>query len=341
MANNKAKTEAPVRKNILARILVALICVSLVAACAFTALDFRPAGAGDIIDSSWKTPAAYADKTANLLLMCIELDETRNQSMTQAVMVVSMDYENNTASVLQLPRETYVGSDVVETGKLNALYNWGYADGSYTGVAALAKTINEQLALPIDNYVLTTTKGVEKLVDALGGASVNCPAELEISQGVSLAAGENSLDGATAAKLVCFHPANAKEDEILVPQRTLMASIANKLMAMDDKALYELAKELFPYVECDMTVRQLLDFAKRVKGIKSDGITLLRLPGEYAASYGIYGLEIFSVRKLVACEALNEYMRPYGEKKGAPELSIIEAVNSGAPVDAYALTLGQ
>ena len=136
MANNKAKTEAPVRKNILARILVALICVSLVAACAFTALDFRPAGAGDIIDSSWKTPAAYADKTANLLLMCIELDETRNQSMTQAVMVVSMDYENNTASVLQLPRETYVGSDVVETGKLNALYNWGYADGSYTGVAA-------------------------------------------------------------------------------------------------------------------------------------------------------------------------------------------------------------
>lgn len=101
---------------------------------------------------------------------------------------------------LSIPRDTYAEIPGHETTKINAAFSFG-------GAALQIKTVEQFLGIPIDHIAIVDFTGFEKLIDAVGGVTVNVPHPLcaEISGGAAnggislrLPAGENTLDGQTA-----------------------------------------------------------------------------------------------------------------------------------------------
>ena len=86
---------------------------------------------------------------------------TGNRSDT--MMVLRIDKNDDTASLLSIPRDLYVDTPA-HTGRINGAYN--------DGPAALVGAIQQALSLPIHHYVEIDFSGFKALVEALDGISV-------------------------------------------------------------------------------------------------------------------------------------------------------------------------
>ncbi|MEG0912357.1 MAG: LCP family protein [Oscillospiraceae bacterium] len=333
------------KKNKNARILVLLIVVALVVATVFAVLNLKPAGAGNVIDSDWKTPSYLRSKTMTILVCGVDVDEEREEgkeaTQTDVIIVANMDLENNTAALLQIPRDTYVGEDLVATGKINALYNWGYKSekNGTKGVAALAETINNQFQLPIDNYVMISMEGFRKAIDMLGGIEITIDTEMDFGDGIVLQPGTHVLDGAMADLFVRYRGYLRADIERINVQRYFMAAMMTKLMQTPTSQLVSLANAVYPYLETDLSIQQIVSLVLEVKNFKSDAITTVRVPGEPVAAYGIYGLDVFTMHKKELADMLNEYMRPHSEDVPETELNVIEIQNTTDILDETGATL--
>lgn len=345
-SDNKSE-KTPKRKNKKARLIVALVSVALVVALVFALLGMRIGGAGDILSDEWKTPSYLRSKTMTILICGADIDEEREgneeATSTDVIIVANMDLENNTATLLQIPRDTYVGEDLVVTGKINALYNWGYKDeeNGTKGIAALAETIYDQFKLPIDNYVLISMEGFRKAVDMLGGIEVTIDTQMDFGDGIVLEPGTHTLNGEMADLFVRYRGYARADIERINVQRYFMAALMNKLMETSTSELVSLASAIYPYLETDLTVQEILQLVLEVKEFTSDSITTVRVPGEPVPAYGIYGLDVFTMHKKALADMLNEYMRPYTDDVPETELNVIEIQNTTDILDDTGATLDE
>ena len=98
----------------------------------------------------------------NFLILGLDESET----LTDVIMVASLDTSDNSVEILQIPRDSYV-SDSIGTGKINGIYTLG--DKDLQPVQRLIKTIDEQFKLKIDYYGIFTLDAFRNAVDAMGG----------------------------------------------------------------------------------------------------------------------------------------------------------------------------
>ncbi len=347
-----AEPEAPKKKNKKARMIVALGSLAIVVGIVVALLNMRIGGAGNVLDDGWKTPEYLRSKTMTLLICGVDTDEARAgeeaATSTDVIIVANLDLENNAATLLQIPRDTYVGEDLVATGKINALYYWGYKaeEGGAKGVAPLAETINDQFKLPIDNYVMISMEGFRKAVDMLGGIEVTIEEDMNFGKDagggdIILPAGTHTLDGVMADLFVRYRGYAQADIKRINVQRYFMAALMTKLMNTSTSDLVSLASAIYPYLETDLSVQEILQLAIEVKNFSGDSITTVRVPGEPVSRYGIYGLDVFTMHRKALADMLNEYMRPHSEDVPETDLGIIEIQHTTDILDEPGVTLGE
>ena len=86
---------------------------------------------------------------------------------TDTMMVMTVNPNNKTTTMVSLQRDTKITIDGV-TEKLNAAYALGDAKQAIT-------TVEQLLDIKLDGYLLVNMKGLEQLVDAVGGVTVKSP----------------------------------------------------------------------------------------------------------------------------------------------------------------------
>jgi LCP family protein required for cell wall assembly len=106
-------------------------------------------------------------------------------------------FEGGEAKMMSIPRDLYV--PIAETdgsSKINAAYNGG--------PRRLVLTIQQSLGLPIHHYMEVDFVSFAKLVDALGGITIDVPHQaFDANSGLDIPkAGPNELDGPTALAFV-------------------------------------------------------------------------------------------------------------------------------------------
>lgn len=106
---------------------------------------------------------------------------------TDTLMVLTMDPVSKTISGISFPRDMVIDihtPNYTYQGRINASYGEGYQNGGNTVEAGAAQLIKDiQLNFPtiqIDRWVWMDFKDVEKLVDLVGGITVDVPEELAI-----------------------------------------------------------------------------------------------------------------------------------------------------------------
>jgi LCP family protein required for cell wall assembly len=178
-----------------------------------------------------------------LLLGTDEREDEYGPAHTDTMMLVSLDLQQNSASLISLPRDLWVpipGYDL--TTKINTAYVIGERRNYPGGGPQLAKdTVSSFIGRPVDYYVRVNFNGFVRFIDLIGGVEVFVERTIHDEQyptpdyGVELFhldAGEHHLDGETSLKYVRTRHGDSdyyRADR----QQQLIQSVVDKVLAAD------------------------------------------------------------------------------------------------------------
>ncbi len=116
----------------------------------------------------------------NLLLLGIDRRTGTSWGFrTDTIMVVSLQPAHRSASILSIPRDLQVPIPGYGEDRINTANVKGYSpDNPDAGPALLRATIEGNLGIPTDGYVMVDFIAFERIVDALGGIDVDVPQAL-------------------------------------------------------------------------------------------------------------------------------------------------------------------
>lgn len=128
-----------------------------------------------------------------------------SQGNTDTIMVAGYNPQTNEASILSIPRDTFIGKDINNGGggdKINAVYRT-------KGIEEMLKKASNIVGFEVKNYVVIDTKAVVNLVDKIGGVEFDVPINMnyhDITQKLSieLKAGKQKLNGKQAEGVLRF-----------------------------------------------------------------------------------------------------------------------------------------
>jgi len=115
---------------------------------------------------------------------------------SDTIMVVHIDGNRRGASVISIPRDSWVDVPGHGRAKINAAF-------SYAGPSLAVSTVERLTGLRIDHLAVVDWAGFSALTDALGGVEVDVPGTVyDSSHKVTWTAGRHRLDGAAALDYV-------------------------------------------------------------------------------------------------------------------------------------------
>ncbi len=188
-----------------------------------------------------------------VLLLGADSGPGRGGLRTDSVIVVSVSTITGDAAIFGLPRNlgglTFSdGSTFPGLGKgmLNEVYQWArrHPDGFPgidPGATAVADVTSTLLGLPIDHFVLVDMAGFSRLVDLLGGVTVDVKRDIRAplydpSDGthtmIEIPAGSQHLDGDEALAFARSRTGSNDYDR-MARQRCLLTSVVDQLDPLD------------------------------------------------------------------------------------------------------------
>ena len=213
-------------------------------------------GAAFADDPGVPPPPIPADgERINVLLVGVDKLPNRAATLTDTMMVASLDPVGKTVSLLSVPRDlidTPLGNGDVFGPKLNSLL--GYADAHHDqfpkgGMRTLEDAVGSLLGIPIHYYARIDFVGFIDMVDAVGGVDVTVTKGFEDpgydgfgfgKRGWSITAGPHHLDGPNALAFARSRKAAgesdftraARQQQILVALRDQATSGGNLLFQL-------------------------------------------------------------------------------------------------------------
>jgi LCP family protein required for cell wall assembly len=135
------------------------------------------------------TSSVYNDRINLLVIGVDKRPQFRDFDgyLTDVVMVATIDPIGRHVNVLSFPRDMEIDIHTEKfkyEDRINTSYGVGFRAGSgyEAGAKQVEKDMKENFGIEIDNWVLLDFKGVEKLIDAVGGIDVDIPPQLSVGQ---------------------------------------------------------------------------------------------------------------------------------------------------------------
>jgi LCP family protein required for cell wall assembly len=219
-------------------------------------------------------------------------------SRTDTMMLVSLDPVTESATILSIPRDLYVLIPGYGRDRINTAFVYGSAGNNPIGGAALAmQTVEYNLGVPVNHYVLVDFSAVINGINSLGGIDVNVPVTINdptfpnMDYGFDplfIPAGLNHFDGAMALKYARTRHQDSDFGRAARQQQVLLA-VRQKAADLGFTGLITQASSLYQQVEngvrTDLSLEQMIRLASAVNGIDSDSIRNEVLDYDYVSSY--------------------------------------------------------
>jgi LCP family protein required for cell wall assembly len=234
----------------------------------------------------------------NVLLVGVDKTRLRTETLTDTMMVASLDPVGHTVSLVSIPRDlidTPLGNGDTFAPKLNSLL--AYADARPKGfpgggMRALEDAIGSLLGIPIHYYASLDFGGFIKMVDAVGGVDVTVARGFDDptydgyglgeGRGYSITAGKHHLDGVNALAYARSRKAlgesdftrQARQQQILVALRDKATQGGSLLFKLPD-----LLDAVGKTIRTDVPVDQLPTLAAIMEEVGRDGVTSMVIRG--------------------------------------------------------------
>lgn len=254
---------------------------------------------------------------------------------TDTIMVISLDLSENKANVIQIPRDTKLVTSR-KSPKINTSFSYGVsamqkADKKATqaqcyenGARMLVSDIEKMLSVEIDYYVLVQLEGFEKIVDAIGGVTIDIENDLDYDDPdqdlhIHLKAGRQVLDGKQALNFVRFRKGyRAADIGRLDAQKIFMTAFMNKILSVQTlETLPALIEQIKQYVSTSMSLKDMTSFGLSALNFKLSDVTFITLPGEAGGSY-------YYLYPDLTLKVVNEKLNVYEETVEEKELTVFK-----------------
>ncbi len=231
-------------------------------------------------------------KRFNVLLL-----GTTNNLLTDTIIVASFDPTSKVLDFISLPRDTYYereGYNGKDQRKLNAAY--GVRENR---AQSAMNAVSDVLGMPIHNFVKVDYAAVAKIVDAVGGITVNIPFNMYYTDPydkpplvISFTKGQKHLNGSDAVKYLRFRKnddGSHSDGDIgrINRQQDFVNKLVRKSLGLNLPRVVGIAKE---YVETGLSTKEILSYTNSIIGMKNENIRMHVLPGvpEYIDAVSYY-----------------------------------------------------
>lgn len=255
---------------------------------------------------------AVLGRTWNILLMGSDNDGKYNfpALLTQVMMIVHIDTNNNSVTMVSIPRDSWVSlPDIGGMHKIDQAFFLGvtHNKGFDDGVRQARLTIEKDYGITIDRYAWVGLSGFAKVIDTLGGVDIdvahpvvddtypddtagsNDPygyKRLDLVPGPQHLNGEQALDYVRSrhADLVGDIGRTQRQQQVLdaLKKKLNLSSVVNNLS--------QLIKDIQGQVYTDLSESEMLAFANFGRTLQGKDIHRITLgPGQGSQDYGDYG----------------------------------------------------
>ncbi len=271
----------------------------------------------------------------NVLLIGADSRNGTNSGNTDVMMLISVNKKTKELKLVSFFRDSYLyveGNKNSYCTKLNAAYSMG-------GPETLIQTIENNYKIEIDNYVMVNFESFEKIVDAMGGVTVDVQqyeadynykkfkVELPVGEGVTLN-GEQAL---------CFvRIRNCDSDGDVSRTRRQRMVIESMISRAKNSSVSELKKYidiLLPYVDTGYKKTEIVSMG--IKALTGGWVSYdrkqLQMPPEDCRASGSANMWIWVVDYELAAHKLQ--MELYGQSNiniTDDRISIIDVYNGAS-----------
>lgn len=232
----------------------------------------------------------------NILLVGTD-NRANERGRSDTIVLASINFRNNDIHLLSIPRDTRASIDGHGKQKINHAYAYG-------GVPLLEKTVENLLDTPVDYYIETDFKGFERLIDRLGGVSLDVEKRMHYpEEGINLKPGLQKLDGHDALAYVRFRSDGRGDIGRIERQQHFFEAAKEQFLTLDNLLKSpQLIGDLADCVETNMPVSGTLRVANALKGAGPDQFQTHMLPGRPQTINGLsyWVAKDDEVRELVA-----------------------------------------
>jgi polyisoprenyl-teichoic acid--peptidoglycan teichoic acid transferase len=254
----------------------------------------------------------------NILLLGVDKRPKEvGPSRTDTMILVSIDPTTNSAAMLSIPRDLWVRIPGYGEERINVAHFLGDARKLPGGGPGLAKkTVATLFGVPVHYYVRVNFAGFEKIIDAIGGITINVesriydPAYPDNNYGtlvVDIPAGVQQMDGKRALQYARSRHSTSDFDRMERQQNVIMA-VKDKVMSLDIPVarIPQLLQALGDSVQTDIPLDRMLELADVARKLGSEhikrGVIENALVTDYVTASGA-AVELPNwpqIRKLVA-----------------------------------------
>jgi LCP family protein required for cell wall assembly len=226
--------------------------------------------------------AAFRDKKrVNCMLLGVK------SGLSDVIMLVSFDLDARHVDIVSIPRDTYYyrkGYDNDAEKKINAAYR----KDPLNSARAVSDIL---LGMPINYYAVIEYDGVEKIVDEIGGVSVDIPIDMNYDDPkddpplhIHFKKGVQTLNGEDAVRFLRFRKNNKSDGGGGYPdqdigrnrsQQEFMKSAFKQALRSDLPKLAAIVRE---NVTSDMPMSKMLYLAQKAMGMSADSISTYSMP---------------------------------------------------------------
>ena len=212
--------------------------------------------------------------------------------MSDTMIVCSYDPKTQEASMLSIPRDTFIGdskSNATPSDKINSLYNNG------RNPEKTLKAVNELTGLNIQNYILIDTEALVELVDIIGGIEFNVPIDMKYDDNgqdlhIDLKAGNQKLNGDQVEQLVRFrhnkdgstysYEYGMEDFGRMKTQREVIISVVKQTIQFKNvKEIGNILELTQKYVQTNLNFKMLKDYVPYAINLNTQNIKAEQLPG--------------------------------------------------------------
>ena len=181
-------------------------------------------------------------------------------------MLVRIDPQKKKATLVSIPRDLRVDMGEYGTQKINAAYALG-------GPTLAVKTVQKLSGVKISHYAEIDMDGMEEVVDAVGGVTVNLGVAVKDPKytKLDLPAGKVKLNGKKAA-LLCrarhaYDSYGAGDFYRAANQRAVIAAVAKKVLSSDVATMTKTVTAMADMVHTDMSATDIVSLASDMRGM--------------------------------------------------------------------------
>lgn len=259
-------------------------------------------------DKATQVPIQQSVKQKPVAFVLLGLDARPSGGSlnTDVIKVAAFDPNTKTATVVSIPRDTYVDVEGYRARKANAFYadfhevarreGKDRIDSDLAGKQAVRDVLGKMLGIEIKYAASINFQGFSDVVDAVGGVDVNVDIRMKYTDNadnthIDLQPGEQKLNGKDALDFVRYRKSNGGGQESSDFERgrrqsEVIGAVVDKLKSFDGLTkLDSVITAISGNINTDMQVSEIRRMIETYVGVRSSDITFISLEGDWRSPF--------------------------------------------------------